>query len=106
MVVSVQVRPDGRVGIQIFTALRVAQHRAFAGYNEDRLAPPPNAHLRKRMPDVTAVELGKLVHGDGKPQLPGLRWERAATSWAAPVASWAARAGQRHPGRPPAPLGY
>src|SRR5438045_5485164 len=85
MVVSVQVRPDGRVGIQIFTALRVAQHRAFAGYNEDRLAPPPIAHLRKRMPDVIAVELGKLVHVYGEPRVPGLRWESEATSWPASV---------------------
>ena len=62
MPVAVEIRPDGRVGIEITFAANIAQHGAVATGNDNRLAPLPVAHLRERMPDELAVELGEFVH--------------------------------------------
>ena len=62
MIVPVQVGPDGGIGVEVFTAARVAQHGAPAGHDDDRLAPQPVAHLGEGTPDVGVVELGERVH--------------------------------------------
>ena len=62
VIMSMQICPDGRIGVEIFTAFHVAQHRAFAGRDDNRLASQPVTHLCKWMPDKFAVELGELVH--------------------------------------------
>ena len=62
MVVAVKIGPDGRIGVEIFAAVYVAQHRALAGNDDQRLAPQPVAHLRERMPDVPVIKFGKTVH--------------------------------------------
>ena len=59
---AVEIRPDGRVSVEIGFAANIAQHRAIATGNDNRLAPLPIAHLREWMPDVLAVELGEFVH--------------------------------------------
>ncbi len=63
MIVAVQVGPDGRVGIQIFAPANITQHCTLAGRDDNRLVLEPVAHLRERMPDKLAVELGELIHG-------------------------------------------
>ena len=62
MLMAVQVGPDGRIGVEIFAATHIAQHRAFAFDNHNRLAPQPVAHLRERMPDETVIKLSEPVH--------------------------------------------
>ena len=59
MIVTVEVGPDGRVGVEILFAVDIAQHRALAFDNDDRLALEPVAHLRERMPDELVIELGE-----------------------------------------------
>ena len=56
MIVAVQIGPDGGIGVEIFAALNVAQHRALARHDHNRLAPQPVAHLRERMPDELLIE--------------------------------------------------
>jgi hypothetical protein len=63
MIVSVQICPDGSIGIEIFAAMNVAQDGAMTFGDDERLALEPVAHLGERMPDEPAVELGGLVHG-------------------------------------------
>ena len=59
---AVEIRPNGRVRVEIFFAVQIAQHRAFAGRDDNRLTLQPIAHLRERMPDVSVIELGEGVH--------------------------------------------
>ena len=61
---SMQVGPDGRIGVEVFFAANVAQHCALAGRDDNWLTSQPVAHLRERMPDELMVELSNFVHGD------------------------------------------
>jgi hypothetical protein len=63
MIVSVQIGPDGRVGIKIFPPLRIPQPGAFAAYDYNRLALEPIAHLGEGVPDVTMIQFGERMHG-------------------------------------------
>src|SRR5579862_5962669 len=58
----VQIRPDRRVRIQILAPLGIAQHRALARFNNDRLLGEPILHLRERMPEVAMVFIRERVH--------------------------------------------
>ena len=62
MIVAVQVGPDGRVGVEIFPAINIAEERAFAFDNHNRLARQPVAHLRERMPDVRVIQFCQRMH--------------------------------------------
>ena len=62
MLMPVQVGPDGRIGVEIFAAFRVAQHRAVAVRDDNRLARQPVLHLREGMPDVAVIKFGQLMH--------------------------------------------
>ena len=62
VVVAVQVRPNGRIGVEILAAARVPEHGAAAGDDHNRLAPQPIPHLRKRVPDMGVIETGEPVH--------------------------------------------
>ncbi len=62
MIVPVEIRPDGCVGIEIFLAVNITKHSALSGDDDDWLLVLPVAHLRERMPDVRVIELGKTVH--------------------------------------------
>ena len=62
MIVTVQICPDGRIRVQKSSSVNVAQFRAAAFDNHNWLALQPIAHLRERMPDELAVELGEFVH--------------------------------------------
>ena len=62
MIVPVQIRPDGGIGVEIFAAVDVAEQCAFAGGDHDRFALEPVAHLRERMPDELVVEFGEAMH--------------------------------------------
>ena len=64
MIVAVQVGPDGRVGVEIFPAMNVAEHRSVAPGNHHRLTRHPVAHLRERVPDVLPIQFDKRVHQD------------------------------------------
>src|SRR4051812_7961993 len=66
MVVAVQVGPDGGVCIQVCAPARIAECRTFPARDDNRLALQPIAHLRERMPHITAIEFGQLVHGLGQ----------------------------------------
>ena len=59
MIVAVQIGPDGGVGVEIFPAVHIAQHRAFACNDDNRLALQPVAHLRERMPDDVRDPVGR-----------------------------------------------
>jgi len=62
VIVAVQIRPNRRIRIEIFTSANVAQNRAVARDNDHRLALQPVAHLREGMPDELMVKFGELVH--------------------------------------------
>ena len=62
MVMSVQIRPDRRVCIQVLPVIRIPQQRPFSPHDHDRSAREPIAHLRERMPDELVIELGELTH--------------------------------------------
>lgn len=59
---AVQIGPDGGIGVQVFLAVNIAQHGAFARRNNNGLAFEPVTHLGERMPDMGVIELGKSVH--------------------------------------------
>ena len=58
----VQIRPNGGVAIEILFALRILQHRPLAPYQDDRFRSLPIPHLRKRMPDITPIQLSEFMH--------------------------------------------
>jgi hypothetical protein len=62
VIVAVQIRPNRRIRVEIFTSANVVQHRAFAGDNDNRLVLQPVAHLGEGMPDELVIEFGELVH--------------------------------------------
>jgi hypothetical protein len=62
MIVTVQVRPDGRIRVEIFPSVSVAQNRALARDNDQGFMVQPVAHLGERMPDELAIELADFVH--------------------------------------------
>ena len=80
MPVTVEICPDGSVGVEKLTAFHVAQHRAFAAGDDNRLALEPVAHLRERMPDEFLVEAGEFVHDDFKLEISGFKSARAHAS--------------------------
>ena len=62
MIVAVQIRPDGRIRVEIFAPLNVAQTRALARDNDHRFALQPVTHLGEGMPDELVIKFGELVH--------------------------------------------
>src|ERR1051326_8123658 len=52
--------------VQIFATMNIAQNGAFAFDNHNRLALKPIPHLRKRMPDITMIQVGERVHWPAK----------------------------------------
>ena len=65
LLVAVQVRPNRRIGVQIFAPARIPKSGAFAARNHDWLIAEPIFHLRERMPDVLVVQLCDLLHAKG-----------------------------------------
>jgi len=61
MIMSVQIGPDGGIGVEIFAALGVAKHCAPAAQDDDRIVPEPVAHLREGMPDVFLIGFRERV---------------------------------------------
>lgn len=62
MVVPMQIRPDGGIGVEVSFAMDIAQHRTLAGPDDNRLVLEPIPHLRKRVPDKFLIELRDLIH--------------------------------------------
>ena len=62
MIVPVQVRPNGRICVEIFAALHILEHRPFALQNHDWVLFEPVAHLREWMPYELVVEFGESMH--------------------------------------------
>ncbi len=62
MIVAVQICPNRRIRVEIFTSANVVQHRAFARDNDNRLAFQPVAHLGEGMPDELVIKFGERVH--------------------------------------------
>src|SRR5215510_12019751 len=62
MIMAVQVGPNGRIGIEIFPAFHIAQHRPLPFHNHNRFALEPIAHLRERMPEITVIQLSEEMH--------------------------------------------
>ena len=60
---TVEIRPNRRIPIEIHTPLRIAQQRAFAFHDHHRIARIPRTHLRERVPDVSAIMLLGITHG-------------------------------------------
>ena len=62
MLMTVQIRPDRGVRVEIFLPARIFQHRAPAFHDDDRLVLKPVPHLRERMPDEFVIEFGERMH--------------------------------------------
>ena len=62
MPVSVQIGPDGSIGIQVGSTVNILQHRPFTCGDDDGLAFGPVRHLGERMPHVTTVQLSDRMH--------------------------------------------
>jgi hypothetical protein len=62
MPMAVQVRPNGRVGVEVLTSADVPQDGAAARHDHDRFPSQPVAHLRERMPDMAMIEAGERMH--------------------------------------------
>ena len=60
MIVAMDIRPDGRITVQIASAEAVFEPRAATGDQNSRLVfgRNPVCHLCERMPDVGFVEFG------------------------------------------------
>ena len=56
MIVPMEVRPDGGIGIEILSSVDIPQDRALARHDDHGLAPQPVPHLREGMPDVCVIE--------------------------------------------------
>src|SRR5262245_50189331 len=82
MPVSVQIGPNGGIGIQEFAAADVSQHGTMTFDDDDGLPFEPIAHLRERMPDVAMIKVSQRMHG-------GFRiYDLRFTSPASVSASW------------------
>jgi hypothetical protein len=55
MIVTVQIGPDGRIGVQVLPASLVAEHRSLAAGNDDGSPLEPIPHLRKGVPHITMI---------------------------------------------------
>lgn len=62
MVVAMEIDPDGRIGIQVFSAMNILQQGSLPSTDHDGLAPEPIAHLCERMPNVPVIELSDAMH--------------------------------------------
>ena len=62
MIVAVEIRPDGGLGIEVFAAMDIFKDSAYAARDENRLASQPITHLRERMPDVLVIKFGEPMH--------------------------------------------
>ena len=60
MIVTVDIRPDGRIAVQVASAKAVFEPCAASGGQNKRLVPGRNpvCHLREWVPDVGFVEFG------------------------------------------------
>jgi len=105
MIVPVQIRPNGGIGVEVFFAVSIPQHRAFALNDYNRLALEPVAHLRERMPDVCVVELHEFVHGDFKFGISDVKPASARVSVATSSAVCAAVSVTRNRAAPRATVG-
>src|ERR1043165_662042 len=63
IIMTMQVRPNRRVFIQVAIASDIGQHSPFTFGDDDRFAPEPIAHLSKGMPDMPMIELSRSFHG-------------------------------------------
>src|SRR5438105_15523726 len=78
--VAVEVRPNRGIRVKIFVAVDIAQHRALARRNHDRLASEPILHLGEWMPDVAMIQFSELVHCSNAAQkMPDAEYDRAAS---------------------------
>jgi hypothetical protein len=59
--VSMQVCPDGRISVKVFSPLGVFHHRAAPPHNHPRLFPQPVAHLREGVPYILLIQLPELI---------------------------------------------
>jgi len=62
MMVTVQVRPNRGIRVEIVASPNVAQHRALARDDDHWLALQPVTHLGEGMPDELVIKFGELVH--------------------------------------------
>jgi len=57
VVVTMEVRPNRRVRIQVFVPIRIAQDCPAASDDYDGLLFEPFAHLRKWVPEIPMIEI-------------------------------------------------
>lgn len=62
---TVEVGPDGGIGIKVFAAMHILQQRSLAGLDDERFLAEPITHLREGMPKVLMIESRQWVHGSG-----------------------------------------
>ena len=55
MPVTMEIRPDGRIRVNVLRAGHIAQHSALPRFNDDRFLFQPLFHLRERMPKILVV---------------------------------------------------
>ena len=62
MLMTVKVRPNGRVGVEVFLAVNITQNGAGAGRDDDRFTLEPIVHLCEGMPDELMIKFREFVH--------------------------------------------
>lgn len=65
MVVAVKIGPNGSVGVQVLSALHIAQHRPLARRDYDWLTRQPITHLGEGMPEIAMIQFSELMQGSG-----------------------------------------
>src|SRR6267143_2079771 len=82
MIVTVQVRPDRGIRVQVFAAVNIFEHRAIAASDHDRLALQPIAHLGEGMPHVLVIKVREPMHAKipGYPRVCARRLRSAAAA--------------------------
>ena len=74
---TMEIGPNGGVGIEVLPALHVAQDRPLPFDQHNGLGAQPVLHLGERMPDVLVIELGQAVHQAASPERLGGVWMQA-----------------------------
>src|SRR5437660_235180 len=64
MIVSVQVGPNRGIGIEIFSARSIFNHRSFAARDDNRFMALPFPHLGKWVPDKLLIKLSEAFHNN------------------------------------------
>ena len=72
---SVEVGPNGGIGVDVFPSVGVGDHGTVALKNQDGLALGPLLHLSERMPNMAQIKFRKRIHeSKSMPAVKGSQW--------------------------------